>query len=502
MSALLFSPLVMGLAGPAVLTTLGTLFKTALDNGLPLDPHIAFGMQLLGTALKDKRPKLANGLAGLGIDILRYTLELQHNKDRKAIARRLSKVVVSGLNDAVKSGFRDQVVIIIEGQSRIFSDAIRMGDEQATSTIAQVGIILLMDSIEDSPAELQPSWSITQYLSRIMVLELDRGLLTTRPLVERCMDTIMEEFFTDFTKEKNNKNGVSLIKAVIEMIKMAVSEKKMDIFKMFAMSIARTQERALAEGKENKVWFVLREVLTAVSSAIKNLKMRDALAISEWIQELLTAAINTDARELMGIISESWLTKIDEITQQDGHTQVAQDLMKPWAEKSCNTKATWKTTIELLSGVRPSRLESLTKADLAGRMSLWWVNALQVLIDEGSEDQIESIIRGTMNQEGAPSVSINLLLTSIKMDKVQVTRCLAGCWAWALEDEIERNHDKTAEGMLNTARRSYREALARGDREEAGLLLDAAHEIWKVGQVDAAVQGVLQSAEWIEMIDD
>jgi hypothetical protein len=142
-----------------------------------IKPQLKMGGDMLVMAFRlndrDTSRKLSGELANIAIKILQETLRKPAESDpqrNKVEAMAFSKIFVRALNKAVKEGFKDRVVTLLDDRATVFSNAIEREHKWEALNLSEVGIVLMTVAMEEGSTEVQigtrNDWSITEYLAK------------------------------------------------------------------------------------------------------------------------------------------------------------------------------------------------------------------------------------------------------------------------------------------------------------------------------------------------
>ena len=171
-------------------------------------PSIAIhvGLSWLDKCFESGSQTVAHELATVAVGILQETMRGGGNaRGNKMAALDLSRILVQGLNTAVKKGFRYQVTTLLDDRITMFSDAVERGDEPNANSLSEVGVILMTAAIDGglAEAEIGEDWSITEHLSKSWVKALDRAPPNRKELVETLINRRADEF-NYFTRDRKS----------------------------------------------------------------------------------------------------------------------------------------------------------------------------------------------------------------------------------------------------------------------------------------------------------
>jgi hypothetical protein len=120
---------------------------------------------------QDTSRKLSGELANIAIKILQETLRKPADPRRNKVeAMAFSKIFVRALNKAVKQGFKDRVVTLLDDRATMSSNAIEREHKWEAVNLSEVSIVLMTAAMEEGSTEVQigtrNNWSITEYLAK------------------------------------------------------------------------------------------------------------------------------------------------------------------------------------------------------------------------------------------------------------------------------------------------------------------------------------------------
>lgn len=454
-----------------------------IGNLIIMKEFTTLGMRLIVVYFDARKDRLAQESSTLAMNILQEAIRGKSGgKQRETMMRTVANCFIHGLNRAAQKGHVDKVNSILDYRMTLFEHALESNDKLNAISLSEVVMTLLVAAIEEAVTERGHS-SITDRLLRSWVTTLDHAAAARRPLVQ----TVLNNRANDINESirRGNVTCIALPKAWMEMLKVAILERRVDVSKMMSKFMAKALDQAISEGHREIVDSVLHEAAAEVFHAIREGNETETKAISDVRQELMMAASDRKAKQLVVILSESWLIELDRAACE-GYSEAVYGLINARATtfyeaiRDDSTKANpiWEVSTEvLLTAIR------LEKVELVKRLSMSFVNALaeaRTRFDEGLVDSLVyhsiTVFGGVINShdnDRANMVSkagLELLLAAVNLGEPLLVKDLSHASIVALDVVGDGRYQETVESLIGARTKAFEKAMIEGNGEEVRML--------------------------------
>jgi hypothetical protein len=450
---------------------------------------MTIGTRLLVLFFEEDQDRLALDMSTIGIRLLQKSVKRKSGKRRHgATLEEVSKTFVRGLNEARRRGYEDRMNALMDDRIGLFIDAIQKNDGDGASNFSKLGIVLLMASIEEAMKKrIDPS--TTKYLSRYWVEAMDSAAENRQPLVQALINTRASDMNGLY------KRGIftygTLLKALMEVVQMAIKQRKSNVVKMLSKSTVEVLHQAIKDGHRANVDAVLSEGVAAIVQAIRCGDRTEMGDLSEVGQEMLVAAVESKAYQLASIMSEFWLTELDRAAS-DGHSEAVYSLIdartvtlyETMRNNNTETNSVWGAGIEtLLAAIR------IKSEKLVVHVSASFVNALVDTKAKFGEELVGSLANVSIREfteainsgdnhraDMLTMAGLEIMVAAINLNESLLAKDLAYAWIAGL-DTARTISEGAVDSLIEARTMMFNKAMVEGNKERAGELAAAGMEL-------------------------
>jgi hypothetical protein len=437
--------------------------------------YMGLTMKLIPTYFNANEERLAQQASDVAIKILREGVQRKRRGKRRsgAMLGTVSTSLVGGLERMTRSGLDNRLDIVLDCGIRLFQGAVGRKQTTEATDLSGAWMLLLTIAIQ-SPGSNGSHSPILDRLLTSWVTALHRTTEQYQASVETVLDSTAEDI--NKLAREGQDACAKLVKAWMEVLRVAIRERRKEVSKMVSKSLVRALYQSIAEGHRETINNALRDATNSMYLAIRDGDEDRADDISDARQRLLIAATESNSSQLAAMLSETFLVTLDRAMEEDElgmvnnlTNRMATGFRSEVTRNAAADNPIWAVTIELLATttrVGSQRLvESVFKA---------YVSELEAVrtrfggFVEGLSKQSTVALRKAINThdraraDALVKSAFMLLLSAINQHQRPLARDLSNAWIAALEavETQERMRSLTEVGT-----EAFRAALEGGGAE-------------------------------------